>query len=220
ITLLAGYTALLSRLCDATDVAVGTPLGNRDRPELEPLVGYVAHAVPLRTSLAGDPSFSELVQRVKQTVASAYAHPDLPYEHLAPPPRPGGRCRLFDAVFVLHSGISVEQELPGMTWRLWQVPDLPAQFGATLSNLSLMLGEEPDTFAGSLEYATELFDRVTALRIMGQFGGLMQDAMHQPESRISELRIGEDPPSPRPESGPAYERIRTWLGTPYDRLAR
>jgi natural product biosynthesis luciferase-like monooxygenase protein/amino acid adenylation domain-containing protein len=203
VTLLAGYTALLGRVAGADDVVVGTPVGNRDRVELEPLIGYVAQALPLRTDLAGDPSFSELVGRVQQVLLSAYQNPDLPYEHLVAELDPDRArtaadtlCRLFDAVFVLHSGIVAEQHTAGVTWRLWEVPDLPAQFGATLSALTMMLTDGPDGFSGVLEYAAELFEPASAQRLIGQFQTLLRDAVSRPEARLSELDLGGPPAAP------------------------
>ncbi|HEX6075088.1 MAG TPA: MupA/Atu3671 family FMN-dependent luciferase-like monooxygenase [Micromonosporaceae bacterium] len=203
VTLLAGYTALLGRVAGTDDVVVGTPVGNRDRAELEPLIGYVAHALPLRTDLAGDPSFSELVGRVQQVLLSAYQNPDLPYEHLVAEldpdraaPAADARSRLFDAVFVLHSGIVAEQNTAGVTWRLWEVSDLPSQFGATLSALTLMLADGPEGLSGVLEYAAELFEPRTAQRLIDQFQTLLHDAARRPEARLSELDLGGPPATP------------------------
>ncbi|MGH3743179.1 MAG: condensation domain-containing protein, partial [Micromonosporaceae bacterium] len=200
VTLLAGYNALLSRITGAEDIVVGTPIGNRDRGVLEPLIGYVAHALPLRTDLSGDPSFTDLVRRAQQTLLNGYAHPDLPYEEMVAEVRPdldSGRNRIFDAMFVLHSGIPEAQSLPGMTWRLWQAPDMPAMFGATLASLSLMLGESSSGYTGALEYAEELFDTATARRVISQLTALLGDALARPEARISELRLGA--PSEQPD---------------------
>lgn len=186
VAILAGYTALLARVSGGEDIIVGTPIGNRERPELEGLIGYVAHCVPLRTRLTGDPHFWELTQRVKQTLLSAYEHPDLPYEHLIAD-RPG---RLFsDAGFVLHSGIDSELRVAGMTWRPWDVPGLPAQFGATLSPLTLMLADRPDGFTGVLEYATDLFTEATAHRLAGQLATLLDDATRHPRTPVSHLDL-------------------------------
>jgi len=205
VTLLAAYSALLGRVSGADDVVVGTPVGNRERDGLEPLIGYVAHALPLRTDLAGDPSFTDLVGRVRDVLLDAYQNADLPYEDLAAESDPGRaapaadtRCRLFDAVFVLHSGIAGEQSSGGVRWRLWQVPDLPAQFGATLSTLSMMLGDGPDGFAGTLEYAAELFEPQTAARLVEQFQALLDDALGSPDTPLSRLRVGGAPPAAQP----------------------
>jgi natural product biosynthesis luciferase-like monooxygenase protein/amino acid adenylation domain-containing protein/non-ribosomal peptide synthase protein (TIGR01720 family) len=200
VTLLAAYTAFLGRISGARGVVVGTPIGNRDRAELEPLIGYVAHAVPLRAKLDGDPTFGELVSQTRRTVLSAHAHPDLPYEELVAeiePARDPGRSRIFDAMFVLHTGIPDVQALAGMTWRRWQVPDMPAMFAATLAKLSLMLAESPAGLTGTLTYAEELFEAGTARRLFEKFTALLDDGLRRPETRLSELRLGPLPATPR-----------------------
>ncbi len=191
VAILAGYTALLSRITGESGIVVGTPIGNRERPGLEGLIGYVAHCVPLRTNVNGDPSFWDLAQRAQQTLRSAYEYPDVPYEHLVAD-EPG---RLFrDAVFVLHSGIDLELSVAGMTWRPWDVPGLPAQFGATLAPLTLVLTDRPDGFTGFLEYATELFSTETAHRIAGQLTRLLDSAVRDPRIPVSHLEVsGEGP---------------------------
>ena len=83
-TLLAGSTRCWLRYSGREDIVVGTPIGNRARGELEPLIGYVAHAVPLRTDLSGDPTFRELLGRVRDMTLGASANPDVPFEHLCP----------------------------------------------------------------------------------------------------------------------------------------
>ena len=190
VTLLAGYAALLGRVTGADDLLIGTPVGNRDRPELEPLIGYVAHVLPLRADLRGDPRFEALVRQLQQTLLAAYAHPDLPYEHLADP----GTGRLCDAVLVLHADLPREQSLPDATWRLWPVPGAPAMFGATLAHLTLMLAESPDGYAGSLGYADERFAPATARRLFDQFQALLAGALERPETRVSALELGRTAP--------------------------
>lgn len=186
VAILAAYTALLARISGSDDIVVGTPVGNRERPELEALIGYVAHCLPLRTTLHDDPTFVELVQRVKATLFAAYEYPDVPYEYLATE-RP---ARLFsDAAFVLHSGIDGELTPAGMTWRLWDVPDLPAQFGASLSPLTLMLAARPDGFTGALEYAADLFTEDTAHRLVGQLRAILDAAVQEPRTPVSHLDL-------------------------------
>jgi natural product biosynthesis luciferase-like monooxygenase protein len=211
VTLLAGYAALLGRVTGAEDLVIGTPVGNRDRPELEPLIGYVAHALPLRADLRGDPRFGTLVRQVQQTLLAAYAHPDLPYEHLAARP---GTTRLFDAVLVLHAGLPQEQRLPGATWRLWPVPDAPAMFGATLAAVTLMLAESPEGYTGTLCYADELFEAATAGRLFDQFQTLLAGALRRPETRISGLRLEPVPAPPAPAQVDDPGERRFHLGDP------
>ena len=207
VTLLAAYIALLGRVTGADDVTVGTPIGNRERPELAPLVGYVAHAVPLREDLGGDPRFGTLVRHLQETVLGAFAHPDLPYEALASRrARAGGgeagAGRLFDAAFVLHADLPREERVPGATWRLWQVPDALAMFGPTLAALTLMLAESPDGYTGTLGYADDLFEAATARSLFDQYRTLLAGALDRPETRVSGLRLTRPAP-PRDHSGSA-----------------
>ncbi|WNG36527.1 amino acid adenylation domain-containing protein [Archangium violaceum] len=190
--LLAAFKALLARYAGQDDVVVGTPIGNRTRGELEPLIGYVAHAVPLRTDLSGDPTFLELLSRVRDTTLGAYANPDIPYEHLVRELEPGKdpeRARLFDALFVLHAGFASTMDLPGLHLELVEVPEIPAQFGATLSHLSIYMGESEHGFSGTLEYASELFDPPTIDRLLGHLEALLESAVAQPGQRLSELSL-------------------------------
>jgi len=203
VTLLAAYVALLGRITGADDIIVGTPVGNRGRPELEPLVGYVAHALPLRADLRGDPRFVSLVRQLQQTLLAAYAHPDLPYEALAG----DSAGRLFDAVFVLHADLPHEERLQGATWRLWPVRDAPAMFGATMGALTLMLAESPDGYTGGVEYADELFEADTATALFDQFRSLLAGALQRPETRVAALRFDQAPPVPAAVDEPGGHRF-------------
>jgi natural product biosynthesis luciferase-like monooxygenase protein/amino acid adenylation domain-containing protein/non-ribosomal peptide synthase protein (TIGR01720 family) len=190
--LLAGYKAMLARYAGQEDIVVGTPIGNRTRGELEPLVGYVAHAVPLRTDLSGDPTFRELLDRVKDTTLGAYANPDVPYEHLVrelEPKKDPDNSRLFDALFVLHAGFGSHLQLPGLRLEHVEVPGAPSQFGSLLSNLCISLGESERGFSGDMEYATELFDPATIERMIGHFEAILESAVADPGLRISELSL-------------------------------
>ncbi|HYO68706.1 MAG TPA: condensation domain-containing protein, partial [Archangium sp.] len=190
--LLAGYKALLARYAGQEDIVVGTPIGNRARGELEPLIGYVAHAVPLRTDLSGDPTFRELIGRVRDTALGAHANPDVPYEHLVrelEPKKDSGTSRLFDALFVLHhAGFGSHVELPGLRLEHVQV-EAPSQFGSLLSSHCLALGESEQGFSGDMEYATGLFDAATIERMIGHFEALLVSAVENPELRLSELSL-------------------------------
>ncbi|HEX8441989.1 non-ribosomal peptide synthetase/type I polyketide synthase, partial [Archangium sp.] len=209
--LLAGYKAMLARYAGQEDIVVGTPIGNRSRGELEPLVGYVAHAVPLRTDLFGDPTFRELLDRVRDTTLGAYANPDVPYEHLVrelEPKKDPDSSRLFDALFVLHAGFASHLELPGLRLEHVEVPGAPSQFGSLLSNLCISLGENERGFTGDMEYATELFDPATIERMIGHFEAILDSAVADPGLRLSELslmteaerqRVALATPSPRAE---------------------
>ncbi len=207
MVLLAGFKAVLARYSGTTDVVVGTPIGNRSRGELEPLIGYVAHALPLRTDLSGDPTFQGLLERVKETTLGAYAHADLPYEHFArevEPDKDLRRARPFDALFILHAGFESRLSVPGLELELVNVPDAPAQFGATLSELSISMGEGPHGYEGTLEYAHALFDASTIDGLLGHWEQLLTAACEDPS-----LRLGSLPLLTASEHREAAKRVRT-----------
>ncbi|NMO19497.1 amino acid adenylation domain-containing protein [Pyxidicoccus fallax] len=192
MVMLASWNALLARWSGRDDLVVGTPIGNRSRPELEPVIGYVAHAVPLRTDLSGDPTFRELLGRVRDVVLEAYAHPDVPYEHLVreiEPAKDTGRERVFDTLFILHNQFAPRLELPGLTMSLVEVQDGPAQFGAVLSPLSVSMGEDDEGFAGTLDYAEERFAPETMERLVAHWTALLAAAVADPELRLSTLPL-------------------------------
>ncbi|MFP2903698.1 MupA/Atu3671 family FMN-dependent luciferase-like monooxygenase [Pyxidicoccus sp. 3LFB2] len=195
MTVLAAWQTLLHRYSGQTEVVVGTPIANRTRPELLPLIGYVAHSAAFRTSFAGNPTFRELLARVKHEVADAQARPDVPFEHLVEELIPGkdiGRGRMTDTVFVYHShvgGGAAALELTGVRGSLVEVPNAPVQWGATLSELTLILSEEHGRIHGALEYATELYDESTARRMVEHLQAMLAAALARPDERVSRLPL-------------------------------
>ncbi|WP_415835441.1 amino acid adenylation domain-containing protein, partial [Corallococcus soli] len=198
MTVLAAWNALLHRYTGQTDIIVGTPIANRTRPELLSLIGYVAHSAAFRTSLAGDPSFRELLERVRQEVTDAQARPDVPFEYLVEQLVPGkdiGQDRMADTVFVYHSNAVTHvnaQDTMGVRTSIVEIPGLPVQWGATLSDLTLILSEGPAGLHGALEYATELFDAATARRMMEHFQTLLTSALATPDERLSRLSLATE----------------------------
>ncbi|NTX37141.1 amino acid adenylation domain-containing protein [Myxococcus sp. CA033] len=192
MVLLASWQALLARWAGRDDIIVGTPIGNRNRPELEPLIGYVAHAVPLRTDLSGDPTFRELLGRVRDVTLDAYAQPDVPYEHLireVEPTRNPGRERVFDALFVLHPRFDAVLDAPDLRMQLVEVEEGPPRFGAVLSPLSVSMGEDAGGFAGTLDYAVERFAPETIDRLLSHWTVLLTSALADPGQPLSGLRL-------------------------------
>ncbi|QSQ25804.1 amino acid adenylation domain-containing protein [Pyxidicoccus parkwayensis] len=192
MVLLASWNALLTRWTGREDLVVGTPIGNRSRPELEPVIGYVAHAVPLRTDLSGDPTFRELLGRVRDVTLEAYAHPDVPYEYLVreiEPKKDTGRERVFDTLFILHTRFEPHLDLPGLRMSLVDVQDGPVQFGAVLSSLSVSMGEGEDGFSGTLDYAVERFESETVDRLLAHWDALLTAAVADPDVRLSALPL-------------------------------
>jgi natural product biosynthesis luciferase-like monooxygenase protein/amino acid adenylation domain-containing protein len=205
MTLLACFKVLLARCSGQEDIVVGTSIGNRTRPELEPQIGYVAHALALRTRLDGDPDFRELALRVRDTTLSAFAHPDVPYEQLLGELEPGEEARLsrlFDAIFLLHTqDVSAPiVEFPGLRLGYFDVTELPAQYGTSLADLTLLMREDEHGFSGTLEYAVDLFDASTISRWVSRLESLLADAVASPDTPLSRLSLDGAPVAGR--SGP------------------
>jgi natural product biosynthesis luciferase-like monooxygenase protein/amino acid adenylation domain-containing protein/non-ribosomal peptide synthase protein (TIGR01720 family) len=194
MTLLAALSSVLARYSGREDIVVGTPVGNRARGELEPLIGFVAHAMALRTDLSGDPTFRELVARARETTIGASSHQDVPFEHLLPLVAPGrdpARSRLCDAALVLHAHVATAAPpVAGLGIQLVEVPGTPAQFGATLGELTLLLNEsDSGGFHGFIEYATELYDEARIARLAGHLKTLLGAVLADPELRVSRMPL-------------------------------
>ena len=187
MTLLAGFTALLSRYTGQGDVAVGTPVASRDRVEIEGLIGFFVNTLVLRISCPGDPAFGELLAAVRRTALSAYEHQGLPFERVVEelsPSRDPSRTPLFQVMFTLQSSGREGLVLPGLA--LEQVPAVgeTAKFDLTLS-----LGEGLVGLAGSWEYDRDLFEAATIARLSRHFESLLVGAVAERGARLSELPL-------------------------------
>jgi non-ribosomal peptide synthetase component F len=189
-TLMAGYTALLARYSRQEDVLVGFPVAGRDRAELEPLIGFFVNMLVLRTDAAGDPTFKELLRRVKDGALDALAHQAMPFDkvvEVVQPAREMGRHPLFQAGFALQNAPAPGLELPGISWTPLVIPRTRARF-----DLHLAMWEDGDRLAGTIEYSTDLFDPGTIDRFASHFRHLMEAAVANPEARLSALPIASD----------------------------
>jgi amino acid adenylation domain-containing protein len=187
MTLLAAFQALLHRSTGQDDIAVGTPIANRTRGEVEPLIGFFVNMLVLRTSLAGDPSFGDLLERVRQTALGAYAHQDLPFEKLVEELRPVRSLRhapLFQVSFQLLNVPASALDLPGLV-----LHPLPFTVRSTKFDLNLGLTDRGEQLSGLLDYDTDLFDGTTAERLLAHLSRLLTGAVESPEARLSELPL-------------------------------
>ena len=188
MTLLAGFQALLSRYSGQDDIVVGAPIANRSRAEVEGLIGLFANTLALRTSLAGDPSFRDLLGRVKEVALGAYAHQDMPFERLVEELRPErslGHNPLFQVIFSLQNAPRPAFQLPGLQLKpLGALSNVAAKF-----DLSFFLFEGPDGLQGKVEYDTDLFDGSTIQRMLRHYQELLQGAVADPETRVSKLPL-------------------------------
>src|SRR5207253_11250890 len=147
------------------DIVVGTDLANRTQGETEKLIGFFVNQLVLRTDLRGNPLFREVLHRVREGCLEAYAHQDLPFEHLVKelnPERSLNHAPLFQAKLILQNVPMAALELPNLTVRRFQVNRGTAQF-----DLLLEFYAEPEGFISRFEYNTDLFDTDTIARMLG-----------------------------------------------------
>jgi amino acid adenylation domain-containing protein/FkbH-like protein len=187
MTLLAGFQALLSRYSGQDDVVVGTAIANRNQPELENLIGFFLNTLPLRTKLAGDPSFAEIISRTKETALGAYAHQDMPFERLVEELRPErslSHSPLVQVFFVLQNAPVEELQLRGL-----RLKHVPSGLKTVKGDMYLSMHETPEGLEGRLEYSTDLFDASTVEKLLGHFRVLLEAAVANPEMKLSELPL-------------------------------
>ncbi|HEY7820261.1 MAG TPA: condensation domain-containing protein, partial [Vicinamibacteria bacterium] len=186
--LLAGFQALLSRMSGQTDVVVGSPIANRTRPEIEGLIGFFVNSLVLRTDLSGEPSFEELLGRVREGCLSAYAHQDLPFEKLVEelsPERDLSREPLFQVMFALQNAPIPAVEIPGgLSLFPLEIPQESSKFDLTVSLL-----EPRERWFGLVEFNRDLFDLTTIARIVKRFEILLEGAAIDPRVRLSDIPL-------------------------------
>jgi amino acid adenylation domain-containing protein len=196
MALLAAFQTLLSRLTGQEDFLVGSPVANRNREEIEGLIGFFVNTLALRARAQGDPSFQELVDRVRGVTLDAYAHQDLPFERLVDaiePERDLGRSPLFQALFVLQNAPMAALELPELTLEPLELESGTSKFDLTLSLMEAVSGASGASgvggIGGFLEIDADLFEEATAHRLLGHFRTLLESAVAAPQRRISELAL-------------------------------
>jgi amino acid adenylation domain-containing protein len=194
MTFLAAFYALLYRLTGETDLVVGTPVANRRRPELEGLIGFFVNTLALRAHIPDiretEPTFAGLLASVREAALSAYAHQDLPFERLVEelaPERSLARTPLFQVMFLLHGTPVEERELAGLT--LAPFGSLATAERAAKFDLTLELIEGGPDLTVLLEFRRDLFDPVTAVRLLGHFAALAGALAAAPEARLAELPL-------------------------------
>ena len=187
--LLAALQVLLYRYTGDPDVVVGSPTANRNRSEIEPLIGFFVNMLVLRSDLAGDPGFADLLAHVRTDTLSAYEHQDVPFEKLVEAlnlDRHWLSNPLFQVSFVLQTAnLDVDA---GVTQELKLRP-LNAGPQKAKFDLTLLAEERSDELIYSLEYKTELFEPATIDCLLAHYGRLLESIVEQPEQRLSELSI-------------------------------
>src|SRR4028119_1622371 len=187
MTLLAAFQTLLYRYTGQEDIIVGTPIAGRNQVEAEGLIGFFVNTLALRTYLSGNPSFQELLGRVREVALGAYAHQDLPFEKLVEelqPERDRSRTPLFQVMFVLQNTPTSALELPGLT-----VNSLNIDSGTAKFDLTVFIMETAQGLRASLEYNTDLFNAATITRMLGNFQTLLEGIVANPQQRLSDLPL-------------------------------
>jgi amino acid adenylation domain-containing protein len=183
MTVLAAFQVLLYRHTGQSDVVVGTAVANRNHGDAEQLIGFFINSLVMRTSLAGNPTFCELLARTRETALGAYAHQDIPFEMLVEhlqPERDFTRNPFFQVLFQLQraGGSKGEQEIGP-----------PKQLQNAVFDLHAFLNEHPDGLEGRLEYNAALFDDLTIARIVERFGVLLEAIAGNADRPIDELAV-------------------------------
>jgi amino acid adenylation domain-containing protein len=187
MTVLAGFQALLHRHTGQTDIAVGTPIANRNHGDVEKLIGFFVNMLVLRTDLSGAPSFGDLLDRVRQTALGAYDHQSVPFAKLVEELRPERDLRhtpLFQVSFQLLNLPASPLELPGLTLHPLSFSARSAKF-----DLDLSLNDVADRLTGVLDYNADLFDATTMERFLAHLQQLLAGAVDNPTLPLSDLPL-------------------------------
>ena len=190
MTTLAVFQTMLSRYSGQDDIVVGTPVANRQRAELEGLIGFMANTLVLRSNLSGDPMFRAALQRVRTTALRAFEHQDLPFEKLVEalnPERDLSHQPLFQVMFVLQNAPAGALRLGNLT-----LEAVPVDTGMAMFDLTLCLEESGGELQAILEYNADLFDGSTMSRLAEHYLNLLAAVVAEPSRRLSELpMLGE-----------------------------
>lgn len=205
----AGVAALLTRLGAGTDIPLGTAVAGRGDDALDDLVGFFVNTLVLRTNTGGDPTFGELVRRVRATDLSAYANQDLPFERVVQacnPARSAARHPLFQVMLGFQTSGDTRVELPGVEAKVERVRMATAKFDLLFAfDQRFSPGGAPAGVDGELFYATDLFDHGTATALAARMARLLTTAAEAPDLPIGQIDILL-PAEPR-------RLLHEWIGT-------
>ena len=187
MALLAAYNILLYRYTGQEDLLVGTPIANRDQKNIEGLIGFFVNTLVIRNDVSGDPSFFDLVSRVKQNALEAFTNHELPFEHIVEalhPVRDTSHPPIFQVMFILQNMPFQSIKFPNL-----EVEPLILDSGAAKYDLTLIVWESPDGAKCFFEYNTDLFDRATIERMMGHYQTILEGICENPAQPIRALPL-------------------------------
>ena len=189
MTFLAAFQTLLHRYSGHEDIVLGYPIANRNRLETANLIGYFANTLVFREDLSCDPSFLELVGRVRDSALSDYQHQDLPFEKLieaVQSDRNGSQSPIFQTFFIFQNSPMPSVQLPGLSVSRYEVDTATAKFDLTV------FVEKKDGTEIAIEYNRELFDADTIKRMLLHYEVLLGEVAAHPEKRIGEMQLLTD----------------------------
>jgi amino acid adenylation domain-containing protein len=185
MTLLAAFKTLLHYYAGQPEIVVGATLAGRNYAAIENLIGFFVNAVVMRTKMTGDPTFRDLIGRVREVSLGAYAHQDVPFDKLLAGFRSGrdGTRNPLEVAFTFDNTPQETVELSGLTLKV-----LETGIETTRHNLVLALTDTPHGLTGSFQYNTDLFNASTIARMIAHYELLLRSIIAQPDARLSELR--------------------------------
>ena len=227
VALLAAFEVLLHTYSGQEDMVIGSPVANRNKSELEPLIGYFVNVLPFRTDLSGNPTFRELIERVRESVDSVHAHQEMPFSKLVEdlkPPRSPGANPIYQVEFTLlapehappvfgygfRSPVQETHRMAGVTLHPMEV-----ESGVSKFDLVVLLWDAPVGICGTFEYNPDLFDAATIEALAARFDTLVQRLIAAPDSRLATWRAefaSQNPTQRRPAK--RFQPVRRKLITP------
>ncbi|HST58365.1 MAG TPA: amino acid adenylation domain-containing protein [Longimicrobium sp.] len=187
MTLLSAFQVLLSKYSGSADVVVGSPIAGRTRGEVEALIGFFLNTLVLRTDLSGDPSFREVLGRVREVTLGAYEHQEVPFERLVAelqPERTLSHSPLFQVLFTLQNAEGRGSALPGLT-----VSGAGTEITSAKFDLSLVFSATAQGLRGGLNYSTDLFERGTIERMAGHLERVLEQVAADADVRLSRMAL-------------------------------
>ncbi|NLE87560.1 MAG: amino acid adenylation domain-containing protein [Myxococcales bacterium] len=187
MVLLAAFQLLLSRYSGQEDIIVGTPIRGRSLPETQDLLGFFVNTLVFRTDLSGDPSFLELLGRVRRVALDAYAHQDMPFEQLVQDldiPRDTSRTPIYQAFFTYQNVSDRAASIGELAYS-----QIHVHAPVAMTDLYLWVKETGDGLTGGIDYATDLFDRETIVRFLKQFRQLLSAVCEDATRTVRHVNI-------------------------------
>jgi acyl carrier protein len=186
MTLLAAFKALLYRDTGQDDIVIGTAAGGRSRPEVEGLIGFFINMLALRTDLSGNPTFRELLARVREVTLGAFAHQDVPFEKVVEtlqPTRTGYSAPLFQVAFGLQNAPARGVDVRGLTLRPFGAEHEDVRY-----DLTVWMSDGPEGLRGTWTYNTRLFDQRTVVGMQERFATVLREVALRPDARLDDLQ--------------------------------